>query len=266
MSKIPLVIIETPNGGRSTNLIEQLKYNSLFDLIIFKAIMYSDEQKTLYAPNVNKQKLVYGQRLSLGEIGCAITRDLVYKKLINLKSPCVILEDDARIPSINNFETQVNHFLRKHSKESAILSFLPWNHKNLELDELDSNHRFFKLLGCTPLSVATLITKKALEELAESNDDYAYKPDWPPIKSKFYTSIVGTVLHGDNQTFSILDRMGRNLRKKYFFKFTFVPYLSSPQSFSGINEYIRICIIPSFTWRIDNLKIKIYSILLNNKL
>ena len=83
MSKIPLVIIETPNGGRSTKLIEQLKYNTLFDLIIFKAIMYSSEQKTLYAPNVNKQKLVYGQRLSLGEIGCAITRDLVYKKLIN---------------------------------------------------------------------------------------------------------------------------------------------------------------------------------------
>ena len=80
--KIPLVIIEVPNGGRSATLIEQLKYSSLFDVIIFKAIMYSDEQKILYAPNINKQKLVYDRYLSFGEIGSTISHDLVYKQLI----------------------------------------------------------------------------------------------------------------------------------------------------------------------------------------
>jgi len=264
--KIPLVIIEVPNGGRSATLIEQLKYSSLFDVIIFKAIMYSDKQKILYAPNVNKQKLVYGRYLSFGEIGSTISHDLVYKELIKFKSACIILEDDARIPNIKNFETQVTQFLSKYSKESSILSFLPWNHKNLVLDKLVSNHRFFKLFGHTPLSVANLITEKALVDLAVSNEDYAYLPDWPPIKSKFYTSIVGTVLHGDSKTYSVIDITGRSLTRKYFFKFTFFPYLSSPHSFSGISEYIRTCISPFYKWRIDNLRIKFYFFLLNYNL
>ena len=265
-NKIPLVIIEVPNGDRSAILIEQLKYSSLFDIIIFKAIMYSDEQKILYAPNINKQKLVYGRYLSFGEIGSSISHDLVYKKLINFKSACIVLEDDARIPNIKNFETQVTQFLSKYSKESAILSFLPWNHKNLVLDKKVSNHTFFKLFGCAPLSVANLITEKALVELSVSNDDYAYLPDWPPIKSKFYTSIVGTILHGDNKTCSVIDRKGRNSTRKYFLKFTFFPYLISTHNFSGIGEYISTCITPFYTWRIDNLRIKFYFFLLNCKL
>lgn len=265
-NRIPLVIIETPNGDRSATLIEQLKYSTLFDIIIYKAIMYSDKQKNLYAPNFDKQKLVYGRYLIFGEIGSAISHDLVYKKLIDSKSACIVLEDDARIPNIKNFETQVTQFLSKYSKDSVILSFLPWNHKNLVLDKFVSNHKFFKLFGCAPLCVANLLTEKALVELAVSNNDYAYLPDWPPIKSKFYTSVVGTIIHGDDKTYSVIDRAGMNSTSKYFLKFTFFPYFSSTHSFSGIGEYISACIIPFYTWRIDNLRIKFYFFLMKYKL
>jgi GR25 family glycosyltransferase involved in LPS biosynthesis len=253
---IPLVIITVPNSARIEPLLKQLNSSSLFDVIQFPAVMY-DGLNRKFSPNYKKQKVIYSRKLSNGEIGCAISHQMVQKAYMTINSPCVVLEDDARIPNLEIFELVVTRFLEKYSNDKSILSLVPWKHENKSPPSLDLAPDIVGLSGSTPTTVAYVITPKSMKEMSDSNSDFSFLPDWPPNSVKFYTTIHGVVTHGDSNTTSLIDSVGRKKTKRSqnLLKLTFLPFVLNRSLFTNIGEYYNICIKPSFTWRIDSFKI-----------
>ena len=254
---IPLIIITVPNSARIEPLLKQLHPSTLFEVIQFPAIMY-DGSDHKFSPNYKKQKVIYARKLSNGEIGCAISHQLVQKTYMSINSPCVILEDDARIPNLEIFELVVSRFLKNHSNDKSILSLVPWKNGNTSPLQFDLPPEIIGLSGSTPTTVAYVITPKSMKEMSNSNFDFSFLPDWPPNSVKFYTTIHGVVTHGDSYTSSLIDSVGRKKanRLQNLSKLTFLPYVVNRNLFANISEYFKICIKPSFTWRIDSLKIR----------
>lgn len=255
---IPLVIISVPNSVRIAPLLKQLDSSSLFDVIQFPAEMY-DGTDSKFSPNYKKQKVIYARKLSNGEVGCAISHQLVQKTYMEIDSPCVVLEDDARIPNLEVFELVVKNFIKTYSNDKSILSLVPWKHKYKSPSQFGSIPEIIGLSGSTPTTVAYVITQKAMQEIANANYDFAYLPDWPPNSAKFYTTIHGVVTHGDADTTSLIDSVGRKKtnRVQNLLKLTFLPFTVNRSMFSNIGEYYKVCIKPSFSWRVDSLKIRI---------
>jgi hypothetical protein len=168
----------------------------------------------------------------------------------------VILEDDARIPDLTKFEEIVSTFLTSEARNVSVLSLLAWNHNVRQLNSTNARNNFYKLLGQTPLNVGYALTKRAARDLAGSNLEYAFLPDWPPNRAHFFTTIDGVIIHGDEETTSILDLYGRNkLSRRYGFqKILMYPYFKSKKYFSSPIQYLQLMIFPSITWRIDNLR------------
>ena len=251
--RIPLFIIKIPNNPRSDKLIQTLSTSKVFDLKIFPAVMYEPSMAE-YEINYEFQIALYGKKLSNGEIGCTISHRETQSMLANSIAGGVILEDDARIPNLEKFEAAVTAFLISEVSNASVLSLLPWDHKVREIDANSLGHNYYKLIGQTPLNVGYALTKKAALDLSTSNLQCAYLPDWPPNNSHFFTTIGGSIIHGDNETSSILDLYGRNkLPRRYGLqKFLVYPYIRNREYFSSIFEYLKIMILPSITWRIDN--------------
>lgn len=253
--KIPLFIIKIPNSPRSDKLIQTLLSSNVFDVRTFPAVMF-DSSMTKYAINYEFQRVLYGKELSSGEIGCAISHQEAQSILANSVQGGVILEDDARVPNLAKFEKVVATFLNSEESKVSVLSLLPWNHRVKQLDSTGAKCGFYKLLGQTPLNVGYALTKKAAQDLAASNLEYAFLPDWPPNHTHFFTTINGVVIHGDNETTSILDFYGRKkLSRRYGLqKFLIYPYFMYKKYFSSFSQYLIIMIFPSITWRIDNFR------------
>ena len=255
---IPLVIITVPNSARVEPLLKQLNSSSMFNITQFPAEMFEGSNNQ-FSPNYKKQKLIYARKLSNGEVGCAISHQLVQKAFAAINEPCVVLEDDARIPNLEIFESVVNNFITIHSDNKSLLSLVPWKHKKESPSQFESAPVIVGLSGSSPTTVAYVITSKAMKEMAQANFDFSYLPDWPPNSVKFYTTILGVVTHGDSNTWSLIDSVGRKKtgRARNLLKLTFLPFLINRNLFIGIHEYYRACIKPSLTWRIDSIKIRI---------
>ena len=254
---IPLVIITVPNSTRIEPLLKQLNSSSLFDVIQFPAVMYDGSDHN-FSPNYKKQKAIYARNLSNGEIGSAISHQVVQKTYMSIDSPCVVLEDDARIPNLEIFELVVASYLEKHSNDKSILSLVPWKHENKSTQNLNLAPEIIGLSGSTPTTVAYVITPKSMKEMSDSNSDFSFLPDWPPSSVKFYTTIHGVVTHGDSSTTSLIDFIGRKKTKRSqnLLKLTFLPFIVNRSLFTNFAEYYNICIKPSFTWRIDSFRIR----------
>ena len=250
---IPLLIIKIPNNSRSDKLIQTLSVSKVFDVRIFSAVMFQPTMEE-YEINYGFQRALYGKELSNGEIGCAISHRESQSILANSILGGIILEDDARIPNLAEFEAITTTFLNSEKNNASVLSLLPWNHKVRNLGAISQNYSFYKLLGQTPLNVGYALTNKAARDLAASNPECAFLPDWPPNSSHFFTTVGGVVIHGDDETTSILDLYGRNkLPRRYEIKkFLIYPYLINAKYFSSLLQYLKIMIFPSITWRIDN--------------
>ena len=256
--KIPLFIIKIPNNPRSNKLVETLSKSKIFELIIFPAVMYQSSM-TEYDVDYEFQRSLYGKKLSNGEIGCAISHCDIQTQLADSLIGGVILEDDARIPNLERFEAAVTTFLISKRSSASILSLLPWDHTVKKIDAIDLNIDFHKLFGQTPLNVGYALTQKAALELSTSNLKYAFLPDWPPNNANFFTTLSGVLIHGDKDTSSVLDLYGRNkLPRRYGLqKFLIYPYIKNRKYFSSLFRYMKIMILPSITWRIDNSRLTI---------
>jgi hypothetical protein len=253
---IKVVVLCVPNSERSIPLENVLTNSGRFEIIKFSAVMY-ERKMTQYTPNFDKQKVLYGRILSNGEIGCTISHQLIQKKYMIQERPVVVLEDDARIPSLNNFEKLIEEFVDKHGDENAVLSLLPWNSQVVDnVSEADPS--ITRLAGNPPLTVGYIITPKAMAAVSAVNSDYSYLPDWPPTETSFYVTKKGVINHGDHATISLIDKTGRIKTGKLSkaLRFTFIPYLLNRKFFSNFAEYFSFAIKPSFTWRVDRLKIR----------
>jgi hypothetical protein len=256
--RVPLLIIKIPDNPRSDCLIRTLSTSKVFDVRIFPAVMYGPEMSE-YRINFDFQKVLYGKRLSNGEIGCAISHREAQNILANSILGGVILEDDARISDLSKFEEVVWKFLNSEENNCSVLSLLPWNHRVQQLDSINAEHDFYKLLGQTPLNVGYALTRKAALDIAAGNLECAFLPDWPPNRSDFFTTINGVALHGDAETSSVLDLYGRDkLPRRYGLrKFLIYPYFESRGFFPTFSQYFKLMILPSITWRIDNARFSV---------
>lgn len=219
--------------------------------------MYSPEK---YDIDIDRrgQSAVYGRKLADGEIGCAISHQNAYRLVIELGKAAVILEDDARIPNLEDFEKLVTRFVSEFSKGSKILSLLPWKHEEKCTSKDPAwMPRLFSLFGTTPLTVGYALTLDAAKELAISNKEVKYLADWPPTSINYLSSIAGVINHGDQESGSLINNPLRDQsvkRKKRVLDVLALDFLRNFKAFSSYSEYFRLKIAPSFTWRIDNFR------------
>ncbi len=259
-ARIPVVIIEIPGSTRSKKLIQQLSKSEILEVNIFEAIMYKPTMKN-FAPNFAKQRLLYGRKLSNGEVGCAISHYLIQNEHREKSRSIVVLEDDARIPNLTAFENLVNRFIESKSDTNSVLSLLPWNLNETTGENPNLQHTFYRLLGRTPLTVGYVITPLAMTVLSATNSDFAYLPDWPPTRTKFFTSMEGVIAHGDTETFSYIDNCGREKTswKNTIRRFNPMVYSANRSEFKSFEEYFRASFLPSITWRVDKIRMRIAS-------
>lgn len=257
--RIPLIVICIPGSDRKVPLLEKLRGSTIFRVEESSAVMYRRAEPLIH-PNFLKQRTLYGRELSDGEIGCAISHQTIWALYSKRHEPIVILEDDARIQDMDKFQSLVVEFLKSYGKENAVLSLLPWKQEprlqnfRPRLDRLP----IVKLLGRTPLTVGYVITESAMSVMATANRDFAYLPDWPPTNTKFFTSIVGVISHGDHATYSLIDRTGPRVNEKRykFYQLSLLPYLCNKRQFSSFLEFCMASWIPSITWRIDQIRVQ----------
>jgi hypothetical protein len=253
-ARIPVVIIEIPGSDRSKKLIQQLSKSEILEVNTFEAIMFNPSM-TNFAPNFAKQRLLYGRKLSDGEIGCAISHYLIQRDHSKKSQSIVVLEDDARIRNLNAFENTIRRFIESEHDSNSILSLLPWNLNQRIEEKKYLRHAFHRILGRTPLTVGYVITPLAMKELSSANFDFSYLPDWPPTRTRFFTSVVGVVDHGDPETFSYIDNSGRQKtsRAEALRKFNPMTYFGHRTQFRSFEEYLRSTYLPSITWRMDRI-------------
>jgi len=254
--KLKVIIVTVPNSKRVQPLESVLKNAELLDVVKFEAIMY-DRQMDKYKPNFVKQRALYSKELSNGEIGCSISHQNIQNKYKRINESIIILEDDARIPDVRIFEKVAREFIKIYGDCDAVLSLLAWKELSNGGKNATPDHKLFRLIGRTPLTVGYVITPGAMESLSLANSDFAYLPDWPPTRTKFYITKSGVIRHGDHGTESLIDKSGRKKtsRLKSLSKFTLISYFFNRGEFSGISEYINFAIKPTFTWRIDRIRL-----------
>lgn len=254
---LKILIIAVPGSNRIDPLLEALSGSTMFDVITFEAIMYSRAQKE-FKPNFTKQKSLYGRELSNGEIGCAISHQIVQAKYKSHREPIIVLEDDARIKNLARFQNVIKEFTEQYSETTAVLSLLPWGTSDIEKVDATSKYQIIPLVGKSALTVGYVITQKAMVALSEINKDFAYLPDWPPAKVKHFVTKQGLINHGDKHTISLIDQSGRVKTEniKVLLRFTCIPYLRNHRVFKNFREYFNHAIKPSLTWRIDRFRLR----------
>jgi hypothetical protein len=251
-----VVLLSVPKSERVLPLEGALMASNKFEVIKFEAVMY-DSSMSQYAPNFKKQKVLYSRILSNGETGCTISHQLIQKKYSLQAKPIVILEDDARIPILSDFEMIIQEFIERYGEEDAVLSLLPWKSAFVK-DLQGASLSIIPLTGNSPLTVGYVITPKAMAAISALNSDFAYLPDWPPTETKFYITSKGVINHGDASTVSLIDQTGRVKTNKVnkLMRLTCIPYLLNKKMFSSFGEYFSFAVKPSFTWRIDNWRVR----------
>jgi GR25 family glycosyltransferase involved in LPS biosynthesis len=258
--RIKVIVVTVPGANRVRPLGQTLKSSSTLIHIKFNAVMYN-RLMTQHKANFAKQRVLYSRELSDGEIGCAISHQIIQTKYKNGNEPIIVLEDDARIVDIKEFERVSREFVRDHAECDAILSLLAWSPEKTVMTDKKSSQQVIKLFGRTPLTVGYVITPKAMESLSKANSDYSYLPDWPPTRTKFYVTRYGVIKHGDAATDSLIDKSGRIKSGKLIraLRLTFIPYFLNRDKFVGIYEYFQFAFKPAITWRLDRIRIHLSS-------
>jgi hypothetical protein len=255
---IDVFIIRTPGSDRAIPLLDVLNKSKILRTQIIDATMYS-RQSHKDEIDWRGQLAVYGSELPDGLIGCAMSHQNAFERVVDLGKGAIILEDDARIPSLEEFESLATHFLLDHSSGRYVLSLLPWNHKDGCLEKSVSNEGLFTLRGNTPLTVGYVLTLDAAKELSASNPKFKYAPDWPPSSVVYLSSLVGVINHGDQQSGSVIQHLRRERglnRLRKLLRILFLDFWRFRREFQSPSEYLRLKIGPSLTWRLDDKRAK----------
>jgi len=260
LKKILVLIVTVPNSNRIEALEQSLEGCPHIRILKIPAVMYHRDTHA-FNPNYSKQVALYGNELSDGEIGCAISHQLIYDKYKSEKETIVVLEDDARVKKVDHFVELVSKFIERYSEKNAVLSLLPWDETTSKKESNENLLGIIPLVGNPPLTVGYVITPKAMLAMSKINFDFSYLPDWPPGNTRFYITKQGVVSHGDSSTESLIDKLGRAKKKRnrIIIKLFFIPYFLNKRHFSGVREYFDFAIKPSFTWRVDKIRLRYFS-------
>ena len=253
---IDVFIICTPGSDRAVPLLDVLNKSKILKIQIIEATMYARKSHNDEI-DWQGQRAIYGSELPDGLIGCAMSHQNAFKRVVDLGKSAIILEDDARIPSLEKFETLVTRFLLEYLTGRYVLSLLPWNHKEACLEKSVSKEGLFTLKGNTPLTVGYILTLEAAKELSLSNPKFKYVADWPPSSVVYLSSLVGVINHGDQYSGSVIQHLdsvrGFNRFKK-FSRILFLDFLRYRKEFKSPAEFFILKVRPSITWRLDDLR------------
>ena len=255
---IDVFIICTPGSDRAVPLLDALNKSKILKVQKIEATMYARKSHNDEI-DWQGQRAIYGSELPDGLIGCAMSHQNAFKRVVDLGRGAVILEDDARIPNLEKFETLVSRFLLEYLTGRYVLSLLPWNHSEACLKKSIPSNGLFTLRGNTPLTVGYVLTSDAAKELSAANPRFKYAPDWPPSSVVYLSSLVGVINHGDQQSGSVIQHLQRKRglsRLGKFFRIMFLDFWQFRREFHSPMEYLRMKVRPSLTWRLDDKRAK----------
>jgi len=202
MDLIPLVIIATPSQDRSAPLLNTLKNSTIFDVIKLEATL--GENLKIPTPQILVDELVkYGRSLTQNERACSLSHTAARTIIQKSTRGGVVLEDDARITSLSQFESSVLDFLEKKMSFKKILSLVQYDDK-VSQEELCNANNLIRLPGACPLAVAYALTPVAAENLNLNSSKSSGVSDWPDSGCTYYILRNGLVRHGDEKSISII--------------------------------------------------------------
>jgi GR25 family glycosyltransferase involved in LPS biosynthesis len=265
--KLFVVVIRTPNSNRYLPIDFSLKDDSRFEIVYVEASMtpsYSDisDKNILYSTETFEY--FHGRKLMPAEIGCADSHNKARQLIQRRKIGGVILEDDARIISIDAFYLMATNFLTSQVSNPSILNFTGLNQKNLEISnyKFSNNIKYVKLWGTPALAVAYALTTRAASDLLQSNIPIKDVSDWPITKCRYFVPLIPQIRHGDLSTLSLIDASNSNFRNKRsksskLLDLSIFKFLYKKPCNVKFFYYLQIVYIKRFLWYADRIKYKL---------
>jgi hypothetical protein len=258
---LKVIIIGDRNGSRIQPLLKTFANDPRFEIKIWAPVYlesFSSEKLIQSGFEVDKSTVYMMTRLSLREIGCAIAHTEARSYLATIEFGGVILEDDARIPSLDYFFSSATIFLES-IKLPAVLNFAT----SKKLSALGSDYfRVPTLLKSkihSPTAVGYVLNKSGAEMLSNTKYRLYAMNDWPYSRISKYTLSKPAVAHGDANSLSVIDP--ENLRclgvkdwkkscKNRILLFSFYYYFINKDSFTNIREYVKVMLIPRLLFQL----------------
>ncbi len=214
MERIPVVIIAARKHDRSAPLLQSLESSSIFEVVRLSATIGTELRPPDWL-STTQEHIRFGRSLTQNERACAISHSRARTIIKDSSVGGVILEDDARILDLAQFEKTVSEFLDSKLPQKKILSLLQYHdERNISLSKKEKN-RIFRLPGSFPLAVAYALTPNAAEELISQSNSTSGVSDWPDSACAYFFLRFGLVRHGDKNTKSIIGQV--EIRTSRFF-------------------------------------------------
>ena len=259
--KLLVVVIVTPDSDRHVPLLKILQGDERFEIRILSATML-DTESDLSESAINftqsYSKVFEGRELTCREIGCANSHNIARQIISESSLGGVILEDDARILDIDAFYQISTNFLLKQFGNPSILSLAGFRlDKRANLSVLYKDCTcIFRLLGKSDLAVAYALTQESSEILHNANVPISSVSDWPESRCAYHALIGPVVLHGDENTKSLISIDESDFRKGVSFLgkvklWTFYNFNTIPEV--AFKTYSKAVFWNRITWHLDYL-------------
>jgi len=265
---IIVIIIGDANGTRIQPLLRTFANDSRFDIKIWAPVYlesFTSDKLIQSCFDVDKSTVHMMTKLSLREIGCAIAHTEVRKYLATKELGGVVLEDDARIPSLDYFYNSATIFLTS-IKIPSVLNFATPK-KIVELNgDYSQIPKLQKRYVHSPTAVGYVLNKSGAEMLSNTKYRLCTMNDWPYSQINKYVLSNPAVAHGDSDSLSIIDP--ENLRglgvknwkrswKNRILLFSFCYYFINRNSFTSILEYLKVMLIPRILYQLKRFSFRI---------
>lgn len=257
-SRLLVVVIETPGTTRSKPILDAIEGDARFRLIRLEACMLNSmEEAKLKNISFDLDNFTYFQARTMSpqEIGCAVSHNWARKLISESAFGGVILEDDARIVDITKFYFEAHSFLGNELGKASVLSL---NQFSLKRDYSFQKNGYQVLFGKPILAVAYALTPVAARVLADSNNPIVTVSDWPHSDVQFFSVYDKTVLHGDDETQSIINKHGNLERNglspwRTLFQISLLGYFFKRPKSVSFKLYVGEIYMSRLTWRLDLL-------------
>lgn len=241
-----IYVISPAEGSRSQPLVEQLNRLQTHTFSLFPATMLRSIPEGFdMAPAV----AINRYELLPGELGCAISHRSVYLDIVASRNiwSCV-LEDDARIPDIEEFEHRLNKFeSRSPSSSGEVVSL--YSGGALLIRWLEPGVAV--CLGASSHAVGYVISDRAAEELADANKDHRFVADWPlGTKVKFRLCLPPVIEHGDRHAETLIGPRKQPLLTfmDRLEMYSLLYFVRNRPVFPNLAYYLRVVIRPRLFW------------------
>jgi GR25 family glycosyltransferase involved in LPS biosynthesis len=248
---IEVILIGNQGSKRCEPLQNLFRGDTRFKVTIIEPVFLNNMNSGLLKSlgfDFEKSKAFNLRELSLGEIGCAIAHNNARELLAKNRVGGIVLEDDARIPSLDYLHKTAIYFLSSVKSPSLLNCSV-----NLRLDQVEDSSRFDpvfqKRLTPSPLAVGYIVNHSGAEMLNESNFSVNWVADWPYSKIVYFRLLRPAIAHGDNDSGSLIDPQGNLNRSgnrilRRFLLFSFIHFLRNRRHFKSLKFYIVSMLLP----------------------